>query len=89
MGSQGFKMNINTSKLTQKDAGEYLIQTAISLKDNNFKTESQSFKLVITVYEKDSEDSEDTEGSEDSEDTDDTEGTEDNEETESDSTSDS
>ena len=65
-------MNIDTSKLTQKDAGEYLIQTAISLKDNNFKTESQSFKLVITVDDKDSEDSEaESTNSEDSEDSED------------------
>ena len=33
-------MKIDTSKLTGKDAGEYLIQTAISLEDNKFKTES-------------------------------------------------
>lgn len=39
-GSKGFKMVIDTDKITKKDVGEYLIQTAISLEGNDFKTES-------------------------------------------------
>ena len=41
-------MVVDTSKITQKDVGEYIIRTAISLDGNDFKIESQSFKLKIT-----------------------------------------
>ena len=34
LGSQGFKMKIDTTKLTKKDVGEYTIQTLISLEGN-------------------------------------------------------
>ena len=42
-------MQIDTSKLTKKDVGEYIIQTDISLEENGFATEQQSFKLSITA----------------------------------------
>jgi len=40
LGSKGFKMKIDTSKLTEKDVGEYMIQTDISLQGNPFLTET-------------------------------------------------
>jgi hypothetical protein len=89
MGSKGFKMNIDTSKLTEKDAGDHLIHTAISLKDSDLKTENQSFKLVITVDDNDTENSEDNENSEGSEDSEETEVAEISEDTENDAISDS
>ena len=41
-------MIVDTTKITQKDVGEYIIRTAISLEGNDFKTENQIFKLKIT-----------------------------------------
>ena len=49
LGSKGFKMKIDTSKLTIKDFGEYTIQTDISLEENEFATERQFFNLSITA----------------------------------------
>jgi len=47
LGSKGFKMTVETSKLTKKDVGVYIIQADISL-EGGFKTESETFKLTIT-----------------------------------------
>ena len=52
LGSKGFKMSVDTSKLTKSDAGEHIIQTDLSLEVNDFKTESESFKLTITYDDK-------------------------------------
>jgi hypothetical protein len=54
-GVGGFKLVIDTSKLTSKDAGEYTMQTFISLEGNAFKTETQSFNLVIASNEEDAD----------------------------------
>ena len=48
-------MLVDTSKLTKSDAGEYNIQTALSLEGNDFKTESDSFKLTVAYQEKESQ----------------------------------
>jgi len=42
-------MTIDALKLTIKDAGEYTIQTEISLDGEPFKTETESFILKISV----------------------------------------
>jgi len=42
-------MTIVTPKLTKKDEGKYTIQTKISLDGEPFKTETESFKLKISV----------------------------------------
>jgi hypothetical protein len=57
-GSQGFKIKVDTLKLTKKDAGEYLITADINLQDNSFAIQSQTFKLTIKVEEPVSEEEE-------------------------------
>jgi len=41
-------MTIDTTKLTKKDDGDYIIQTEISLEGDPFNTETESFKLTIS-----------------------------------------
>jgi len=48
LGSKGFKMTVETSKLTKKDVGVYTIQADISLDGSFTKTKSETFKLTIT-----------------------------------------
>jgi len=42
-------MTIDTPKLTKKDDGDYIIQTEISIEGDPFNTETESFKLTISI----------------------------------------
>jgi len=42
-------MTIDTPKLTKKDVGEYTIQTDISLDGKPYYSETESFKLTISI----------------------------------------
>ena len=51
LGSKGFKIQIATSKITKKDVGEHILKFDLQLIGNDFKKESQSFKLTISYKE--------------------------------------